>query len=890
MSLHPSIGAHLPVALIALVALSSSARAQSGTEGVGGKTRTEVDVTSADGGVYVPEGTGTQLVPPELVTASPALYPEELRRAPMSATVHLELLIGEAGTVEQVTVAQSAHPALDRAAVEAARKLAFKPATVDGKPVPVRLRYQYEFVAPPPVPTGTLAGEVRAKGTRRPIPGAALLEGEQLLGETAADGRFSVQLPEGAHTLRVRAPGHADSSVTETVTAGQRVEVVYRLQPLISEPYTTVIRDERPRSEVARHSLAEQELREVPGTMGDPFRAIMLLPGVSTMVSGLAYPVVRGSQPAATGFFVDGIQVPFLYHMGIGHAVVHPEFIDVIDFYPGGAPTPYGRFLGGIVDGQLSRPREDRFHASGYVDLINAGALVETPVGGARTSVTLSGRYSYTGWLIGRVVDWTSSSDNAPVPQLDFWDYQGRVEHKLPNDGRLRLVALGASDTFGAVSDDPEFIDGFVRMLFHRVELRYEQTAGKGQWRAGLTWGHDALGLEGYQRDALVVDYRLRSNLLRGRVAWKGELTEAVNLGIGWELEHRRGRNTLFVDQLSESALNAPRANATLSGMYAEARWAATRALMLTGGVRGDVWHLQGSRQLHSADPRVGVQYALGDGVTLKGGAAIVHQPPTILFNVPVADMALLQYGLQEAGLVEAGIELSVNGYYSHITRALELDLIRLAQNSRTLGILADRLATWGRAYGVEVMLRHPLGQNWFGWLSYSLQRATRQETFTRFDADLTPLEIVQAEMPFAFDQTHVLNLALSYQFPGDLTAGIVVHLNTGRPESGKISSRTMEEWVDPITGLESWRIANRDEIDRLPPLLRIDARIAKRWLLNDYRIEAYLDLLNASLSQEIYGFQYRPAFQGPQGTFPREKIPIGFPVVIPMLGVKGSY
>jgi TonB family protein len=904
MSRHSSHHTRVQVALIALAALSSSARAQSGVEGLGGHTRTEVDVMAVDGGVYVPEGTTAQLIPPELVTSSPAPYPEELREAPVSATVQLELLIGETGAVEEITIVHSAHPALDRAALDAARKLGFKPATVDGKPVPVRIRYGYEFVAPPPLRIGKIAGEVRAKGTRQPIAGAALLEHEQLVGETSADGRFSVELPEGVHTIRVRAAGHADAEVVETITAGQRLDVVYRLEPVVSDPYVTVIRDEGPRSEVARHSLAGQELREVPGTMGDPFRAIMLLPGVSTLASGLAYPVVRGSQPAATGFFIDGIQVPFLYHMGIGHAVLHPEFISVIDFYPGSAPVRYGRFLGGIVDGQISRPRDDRFHASGYADLINAGLLVETPIPETRTNVTLSGRFSYTGWLIGRVVDWTSSEPGGAVPQLDFWDYQARVEHKLPNNGRLRLVALGASDTFGVDNEEPERIDAAFRMLFHRVDLRYEQPLGKGQWQAGVTWGHDALGSDLHQRGELIADQKLRTNLVRGRVGWNADLLESVEVSIGLDLEHRRARNTLLVDVQPANeggefnALTVPLTLATFTGLYGEAHWKPTPALTLTAGMRGDVWHLQGAKQRHSGDPRVSVRYAVDDAITLKGGAAIVHQPPTMLFNVPVVDIALLQYGLQEAALVEAGadarvlpgLELSVDAYYSHTTRALELDVFRVLQNSRTLGLLASTLATWGRAYGVELMLRHPLGQNWFGWASYSLQRATRYETFTRFDDQQNPLDRVSAELPFAFDQTHVLNLALSYQFPGDLTAGVVVHFNSGRPESGRISSRTMKEWTDPFTGVDSWRIVSRDELDRLPSFLRIDARIAKRWLFNDYRIEAYLDVLNASLSREIFGFEYQQGFAGPFGTIPRQKLPIEVPVVIPMLGVKGSY
>jgi TonB family protein len=864
----------------------------------------EVDLTPADGG-YVPEGTVSPLIPPELVTPSPASYPEELSAARVSGSVHLELLVGESGAVLEIAVQQSAHSALERAAVEAAKKLVFRPATLDGSPVAVRLRYHYDFVAPPAPPRmGTLAGEVRAKGTRRPIPGAALLEHEQLLVETSSDGHFAIELPEGTHRIRIRAPGHVDADVVETVTAGQRVEVVYRLEPTVSDPYVTIIRDQRSPGPVARHSLTEQELHEVPGTMGDPFRAIMLLPGVSTLASGLAYPVVRGSQPAGTGFFIDGIEVPFLYHMGIAHAVLHPDFISVIDFYPGAAPSRYGRFLGGIVDGQIRRPRDERFHASAYADLLNAGLLVETPIPRTPTHVTLSGRFSYTGWVVGRVVDWTSSEVGAATPQLDFWDYQGRAEHSLGNGRRFRLMALGASDSFGFDSRDPERIDAALKMLFHRVDLRYDQPLGKGDVQGGITWGHDAVGSVFHQGGALAADQMLRSTLFRGRVGWRGDVAERVKLSAGIDVEHRRGRNTLFADAQPSapggevSALMMPLALSTFTGVHAEAEWAPTGSLSVIAGIRGDIWHLQGAPERRSIDPRLSARFALGDRFTLKAGAAIAHQPPTMLFSVPVADVALLKYGLQEAALLQAGAEatllpgldLSVDVYYSHLTRALELDLLRLVENARTLGLLADTLATWGRAYGVEIMLRHPIGRNWFGWVSYSLQRSTRYERFMRFDAEQNPVERASGELPFAFDQTHVLNVALSRQFPAGVTAGVVVHFNTGRPESGRIASRTMKEWFDPDTRLESWRIVNRDELDRLPSFMRIDARIAKRWLLADYRIEAYLDFLNASFNREVFGYEYRSATRNPSGTSPRQKLPIEVPVVIPMLGLKGTY
>src|SRR5205814_553147 len=83
------------------------------------------------------------------------------------------------------------------------------------------------------------------------------------------------------------------------------------------------------------------EIQQVPGTFGDPFRVVQTLPGVASVVSLLPFPIVRGATPSSTGFLLDGTRVPLLYHLLSGPSVIHPEFIDEIQFYPGGAPAPY---------------------------------------------------------------------------------------------------------------------------------------------------------------------------------------------------------------------------------------------------------------------------------------------------------------------------------------------------------------------------------------------------------------------------------------------------------------------------------------------------------------------------------------------------------------------
>ena len=113
------------------------------------------------------------------------------------------------------------------------------------------------------------------------------------------------------------------------------------------ETYETVVRGAPP--EAPAVALEKPEMTRIPGTLGDPFRAIETLPGVATIAWPLPIYAVRGANPGNTGFFLDGMRLPALFHFALGPAVIHPYFLEGMDFYPGGYPARYGRFVGGAV-------------------------------------------------------------------------------------------------------------------------------------------------------------------------------------------------------------------------------------------------------------------------------------------------------------------------------------------------------------------------------------------------------------------------------------------------------------------------------------------------------------------------------------------------------------
>ncbi|HYC61989.1 MAG TPA: energy transducer TonB [Thermoanaerobaculia bacterium] len=101
------------------------------------------DVSLAGKGRWV--RTEPPIVAPVAIERVEPAYPEDYRRARVSGLVILEVAISETGKVEHVGVIKSLGSGLDMAAVAAVRQWKFKPATRNGKAVPVLFNLTINF-------------------------------------------------------------------------------------------------------------------------------------------------------------------------------------------------------------------------------------------------------------------------------------------------------------------------------------------------------------------------------------------------------------------------------------------------------------------------------------------------------------------------------------------------------------------------------------------------------------------------------------------------------------------------------------------------------------------------------------------------------------------------
>jgi hypothetical protein len=645
-------------------------------------------------------------------------------------------------------------------------------------------------------------------------------------------------------------------------------------------------------------TFESSELHDLAGTWGEPLRALMVLPGVSHIVSGASLPVVRGAPPSSTGFYLDGVRVPQLQHLWVGPATLHPELVSGLDFHRGPAPARFGRELGGTVDARLLAPSTDTVRAVATLDLLDVGLLTQIPVTSTGTEFTLAGRFAYTPWLAASVLNGLRST--GPELVLGLFDYQARVTQALGR-GSLRLFAFGSSDDAGLRGEGD-----VVRLgtSFQRVDLRLTHPLGPGEAEAAVTWGRDTLGANA-GGDASRLTVGLSERILGARMSWRAALSQRLAVEAGADVERqlvdveqsttfRPGepgdpqRPTVTTDVLQSLA------HATFAAAYAQATWTEDR-WRLTPGLRVEGYLLEPvSLNQVVFEPRLHARARLSDTVGLRLGGGLLHQPPAHYMDAPGMDAAGLRLGMQTALQFEAGADVrgpagftfGADVFVHPLLRTVDLDVLAfdvLANDSRQRG---ESRAAEGHGYGVELLARRPLSERWSLLASYTFQRRTLRTRVERRDEAGRVLGTDEVPLASALEQTHVFNTSAVVKLPWGLTVGTTLHYNTGAPEAGGLLfSHTQRPGVEPEQGTSRWVPEDRDRVARLPGYFRVDGRVSKTGTLGPLALEAWLDVFNLSLTKETFRYTYGRE----RGALVRK--PFGLPpVTLPSLGIRARY
>jgi len=762
-----------------------------------------------------------------------------------------------------------------------------------------------------------IAARIRRRGDRVPVVGArVLLVAEPSLrkpGElpthahlkddvlpawirtatTTKDGAFEIpDAPPGRARLVVIGDGFLRSE-SIIVTTG-RVRDVF-LEPTGGGDFRTVIeqrtRDAAPAA--ATHVMTPTEIRTLPGSQGDPLRALQSLPGVGRTPAGLGLLVLRGASPTESKVYYGEHPLPRAFHTLGFTSVLQADVLGGLEVQASNFSSRWGNASGGVVLLAPRRGRTDGVHGFGKVDLLSAGALVEGPL--RRGSFMIAAQRGYVDAAL-RVVEKIDPTSAFALPR--YFDYQAQYDlTRGANEFTARWIGSGDRWTVRYLDFDGTRKTGVdLRDQFHRGEIVLRRRSGP--WRMLLT--------PAVRIDVARTLADSSSSRRRGVVpSWRAEVERtittrfAITLGSDGYVAPSRQTTTIAESAVNLAGEYKSRVVDTSIGVYA---WGTLRlgAVTLWPGVRVSVFSRQTrdefrerSRHRSAVDPRLIARWDVTRRWALRGGVGLYAQPDAVfdsgssfliggeqslgtsrvVLPAPIRFALDPSVGVGDTDPTPDPLQaLQASGGASFTgDRGLGIDATAFSRFLRSPQTVRSRISGAGnytaeqftRTWGAEVLVRQRIGQRFYAWIGYTLMRS---------QVGMTPGIVGSSrDIPSSFDQRHNLVLLASAELPKHFRLGARFRLTSGSPYTPVIGTVLGEFGYGAVAG--------RQNSARFPAFHQLDVRLDRRWYLKRTTVAAYVDIQNvynrANVEAFVYSDDYRSVISS-----------VGLPI-FPSLGVR---
>jgi hypothetical protein len=630
--------------------------------------------------------------------------------------------------------------------------------------------------------------------------------------------------------------------------AGGEVIEVYGEAPEIEET-----------AEPKTYELGPEVIRRVPGSGNDALKSLQTMPGVARVPYGMGGLVLRGMSPRDSNVYLDGMEVPLLYHFGGLSSFYPSSTLKSMELTPGGYSAEYGRGQGGVVMLESRGGRRDRWRLSSELSMVDLSAQADGPAG--RDSA----------WSFGvrrSVVDavlpfFSTDAEITAAPR--YYDAQIRYDTEPWSGARLSAMLLGSDDQIGFIYGermDRVFSYG---TQFARFGASFEQRWQRNAFTVAPWVGVDEFSLESTRQ-------RLTSsNVPRGgRARWTRYLDRgATSVGAdvsGGDFSVLSSTETdqgFTVVRSEDDYLNA--------AVWSESVLRFAYGLVnLKPGLRVEHYSLSDEVVV---DPRLVVSHELGSRFVLRESMGRFHQPPSVADSLWGNDDLESSYSIQTTlgGELAVGdtVTLAMTGFYSDLRHLpvddpdAPMDALENLYDSK-IGALASsrefiakQFGTFsvlentgsGTNYGVELLARY-VGEHGFAWIAYTGSRARRRDG---------PAAAERSHR-YVLDQPHVLTVLGSIRLGSSWQVGARARYASGNPFTPILGGTPTDDGgYEPIYG---------DELSvRLPAFFQLDLRVDRVWIRDWGTISTYLDVQNATWRANVEGRLYEDDFTSYEST-----------------------
>lgn len=750
--------------------------------------------------------------------------------------------------------------------------------------------------------TGTIKGRVLDKLTKQPISGANLtIKLTQLGTVTDSSGIFTLRdVATGIYVVEASFVGYQDKTITDVrIAAGKTNYIEIEIEALPDTLGEVQVKARKyqnnPLTPVSSYTFSREEIATSPGSAGDIFRALSIMPGVSANGAEYSAISVRGQGTTDNVYMVDNIPVTDLSHLdqnvmggfddpnGGRYSIFAPRVITQAEFIGGGFPAQYGRRSASYLGLQIKEGNREDFTIDGQLDLLGLTVDYDGPSYLAKnTSLFISARYQNFGPLISLV-----NQKDGGLPILG--DYIFKSVSQLGSKNKLSVTVIHSPETYthtladvkqDTAMNNPLLLDfssnkdiigatlqtltgknSYWKNVFYLTRTKnnneygnvyptIDQSTGKVTNLDNLPFNNDIqhiiyseqqLGFRSiftkkfHNRTQLVAGFDLFTLSLQDNRVLSHPDTSYI-FGIGYPTRPGPGEYyTIFTPQEFNASYNRSKIYASA---YVDYSVLLFKRLTINLGLRYDY---SGFSDQQSVSPRISGSFNLDRNNSINFAAGLYFQDPQ--FSDVAAQPAgniLKQEQIQEYIIgyrryFTPDLKLTVEGWYKNLFHMIvqPVDGSNLENNNGT-----------GWAEGTDIYLVQRLSERFHGQIGYSYMVSKRD------DKD------GYGEYNFSFSEPAQINFLLAYSDNQHWVLSTKFRYATGRPADTYIIHSNI--FNDPNFIRYSEELMRKNDY-RLPDYIQLDVRTDYRFQVKKCSFIAFIDVadinnrLNAN--QALFNF-----------------------------------
>lgn len=556
-------------------------------------------------------------------------------------------------------------------------------------------------------------------------------------------------------------------------------------------------------------------IKQVPTVFGeaDVLRVVLTLPGVKSVGESSTGFNVRGGSVDQNLILFDEATVYNPSHFFGFFSAFNPEVISNVQLYKSSIPAKYGGRLSSVLELNGRDGNKKEFTGTAGIGLLTSRLNIEGPIIKDKTSFILGGRTTYSNWITSMLPENSGYRD----AKASFYDLNLSISHQQNDKSSFHLTAYLSNDKSNLATDTT------FQYQNRNLSLRWKHIFNDKLYST-ISAGRDEYSYDNFSTYKDDVDYRLKFSIAQTNFKTNFNYSPgsrwSINFGTNsiyytnnpGELSPLTNKSLVVADVLSsEQGLE--------NAFFVEQTYEFSKAITLVGGGRYSFYSSLGPgasniyadgldksdanivsvvnytkgqvmKTYHGPEYRLGATFLLKPDLSIKAGYNTQRQYIHMLSNATsmsptdIWKLSDLNIAPQSGSQFSLGVyknfnsdavETSVEGYYKKINGFLDYKSgAKLILNHQ---IEQDVLATQGKAYGIEFLLKKPAGKL-NGWVSYTYSRTMLK---TDDAAGSNSINLGQY-YPANYDKPHDFTFIGNYRISQRVSFSLNVTCSTGRP------------------------------------------------------------------------------------------------------------